>query len=429
MKIKILILAIIVAVVLIFVFNPFADSENVQSTPFRTSTKTVERGNLIIAINSTGIVEPIQTVELKSKASGEIVEFPFEEGDIVTEGQQIVRLDPITAQNDFDQAQADLEVARVALSQAIKQADRQKQMYDQGLISELDYENVLLAKEQANSNLIKTTTALEDARVRLSDTAIESPINGIILQKSVEEGQIIASGISAASGGTTIATVADMSRVSVRTSVDEVDIGQIRAGQKAVVIAESYPDREIDGEVIRIHPLAKVEQNVTTFDVTIEVDNDERLLMAGMNAGVEIIAGFKENILLVPREALTDKRTISRMVGMGSSGRGNRQGGGNRPNRPGHPGGETGNKSGHPGEGSKKPANPTKIVIAIVNGEQEPRQVEIGLANFEQAEIISGLAEGDTVLTTVSSKALQDREKFLERIRGWNQIPGMRKKK
>jgi HlyD family secretion protein len=320
MKKLVLSAMVIIIIVIVFIFNPFKSAIDSQGAPFQLSTATVQRGNLIIAISSTGIIEPIQTIELKSKASGEIIDFPFEEGDKVTKGQQIVRLDPTTAKNEFDQAQADLEVATVALSQAEKQTDRQKQLYDQGLISELDYENALLTKEQANSNLIKAKTTLDDARERLSDTVIESPINGIILVKYVEEGQIIASGISAVSGGTAIAAVADMSKVSVRTSVDEVDIGQIQIGQKATVIAESYPDREFQGEVKRIHPQATVEQNVTTFDVTIEVDNSDGLLMAGMNASVEIVAGYKENVLLVPREALTDTRTIARMIGVNPNG-------------------------------------------------------------------------------------------------------------
>jgi len=188
--------------------------------------------------------------------------------------------------------------------------------------------------------------------------------------------------------------------------------------QKATVIAETYPDREFHGEVLQIHPLAKVEQNVTTFDVTIEVDNSEGLLMAGMNASVEIIAGFRENALLVPREALTDARTIARMVGFNPMGAGQR-GDMRRP--------EGGRPSGGPPAGmtSDRSSNPKRMVIVIANGKEEPRDVEIGLSNFEKAEILSGLAEGDTVLTTVTSKALQDREAFLQRIREHSQIPGM----
>lgn len=415
------IIAVIVITVVIAVwlfFNPFKKSENPNDGPTQRSTAVAQRGNLTIAINSTGVIEPTLTVELKSKASGEIIELPVEEGDIVKKGELIARLDQKTAQNEFDQAQADLEVAQVSLSQAEKQLQRQKQMYERGLISELDYENAVLANEQANSNLVRAKTALEDAKEKLSDTIIKSPIDGIVLQKLVEKGQIIASGISAVTGGTTIAMVADMSRAYVKTSVDEVDIGQIAPKQKATVIAEGYPDREFYGEVLRIHPLAKVEQNVTTFDVTIEVDNSEGLLMAGMNASVEIIAGFRENVLLVPREALTDIRSIARMVGF------NPMGTGQRANTR-RPQGEPPTGGPPPGMMANKSTNPKRMVIVISGGQEEPREVEIGLSNFEKAEILSGLTEGDTVLTTVTSKALEDREAFLQRIREHSQIPGM----
>ena len=419
MKKYFLIAIAMIIVIVIVLINPFKSSEVTQASPTQNTTAVVQRGELIIAINSTGVIEPVQTVELKSKASGEIINFPLDEGDPVKKGQIIAKLDPVDVQNEYDQAEADLEVAKVALSQADKQADRQKQLYGDGLISELDYENSLLAKEQANSTLIKTQTTLDNAKERLQDTQIESPIDGIILQKNVEEGQIIASGISAVSGGTAIASVADMSEVLVRASVDEVDIGQVKAGQKATVIAESYPDREFQGVVARVHPQAKVDQNVTTFDVTIDVDNSDGLLMAGMNASVEIIAGYEENILLVPREALTDARAIARMVGASPMPQGGPGGGQGGMRQGGHSGGP-----GNSGNGGKA-EHPTKMVIVVKDGKQEPRQVEIGISNFEKAQVLSGLAEGDTVLTTVTSKALADRQDMLERMRSWNRLPGM----
>jgi len=419
MKKIVIILIIVITVILYFVLNPFEKPNDYQDKSVRTSTSPVKRGNLIVAVNSNGIVEPILTVELKSKASGEIIELSIEEGDFVKKGQLIARLDAATAENDFSQAKADVEVARVALSQAKKQAERQEQLYNQGLISELDFDSAMLAKEQANSRLVQAEVALEYAKERLSDTVIKSPIDGIVLIKYVEKGQIIASGISNVSGGTTIAAIADMSKVYVRTSVDEVDIGQIAPAQKATVNAESYPDREFYGEVLRIHPQAKVEQNVTTFDVTIEVDNSEGLLMSGMNASVEIIAGYKENVLLIPREALTDIKTIARIAGVNP---GNAEG----PHKSKKPE-RTALQPGFHKKQPQKKSNPTRMVIVVVNGQQEPRQIEIGMSNFEQAEVLSGLVEGDTVLTTVTSKALRDREAFLERVRGWNQLPGMKK--
>jgi HlyD family secretion protein len=424
-------IAIIILVVAaaIIIWRPFGNADTDSPKPTTVSTAIVKRGDLTIAVNSTGIVEPIARIELKSKASGEIIELPVEEGDRVSRGQLIARLDATTAESDHQQALADLEVAKVALEQATRQEVRQKQMFERGLISELDYDGALLAKEEANSAVVRAKSTLESSRERLEDTVIKSPIDGIVLEKHVEKGQIIASGISAVSGGTIIATVADLSRAYVRTSVDEVDIGQIKPGQIATIIAESYPDREFSGEVLRIHPLAKTEQNVTIFEVTTQIDNSEGLLMAGMNANVEITAGHMENVLIIPREALTDMRSIARLAGAGGNGgqRGGLQATAMRQ--------QTGDRqSGRPGgavQGGNREStgqNAGKMVIVILNGKQEPKQVEMGISNFEEAEIVSGLSEGDTVLTSVTSKALQDREEMLERMRSWNQIPGMERR-
>ena len=389
-------------------------------TRLRSQHRLLKRITSPITVSSTGIVQPVLTVDLKSKASGEIIELPIEEGDYVKKGDLIAKLDAKTTKNIHDQAVADLEVAKKNLSMMKKESERQQELYDKKLISELAYENSLLEKERANSSLVKAKTNLEDAKERLSDTVIKSPIDGIVLKKFVEKGQIIASGISAVSGGTTIAAVADLSKASIRTSVDEVDIGQIEPGQDAIVIAESFPDRTFRGQVLRVHPQANVTQNVTTFDVTIEVDNSDKLLMAGMNASVDITAGFVENALLVPREALTDMRNIVRMVG-GMPGGGNRRPGGNNSGM--RQGG--GQNSGQPHGEKAKSKKPSKMIIVIKNGEEIPQRVELGLSNFEMAEVLSGVEEGDTVLTTITSKALQDREAFLERMRRWSSIPGM----
>lgn len=419
-KKRLLPLSILLVLLLLYFLRPSGEPENPSASSPGISTSVVRRGDLTVTVNTTGIIEPITTVDIKSKASGEIIELSVEEGDSVVKGQIIARLDDMIARNAYRQAQADLEVAKVALSQALKQAKRQEELYAQNLLSEFDYEAALLEKEQANSNLAAAEVRMEDAREQLSDTVIESPIDGIILRKYVEKGQIIASGISEVSGGTTIVSIADMSRVYVKASVDEVDIGLISPGQKAIVIAETYPDREFRGEVLRIHPQAVIEQNVTTFDVTIEVDNAEGLLLSGMNASIEIIAGYKDNILIVPREALTDARTIARLL----EGRQNQADGASSTAVP---GGRM-NVPDREAQDHAASGKPVRMVLALENGKLTPRQVVIGLSSFEEAEIVSGIAEGDTVLTTVTSKALEDREEFVGRMRSRNQLPGMEKK-
>lgn len=431
--VTIIIVCLLVVGAAYLIFGSRKPTPPAGSSYSRTSISVVKRGDLLVTVSSTGVIEPILAVDLKSKASGEIIELPIEEGDRVAKGQLVARLDASTARNDFEQKSADLEVAKVSLSQATKQAERQNQLFEQGLISELDYENAVLAKEQANSNLIRAATALEDSRERLAETTIRSPIDGIVLKKYVEIGQIIASGISAVSGGTTIATVADMSKVYVRTAVDEVDIGQIKIGMEAVVVPESYPDRRFKGNVIRIVPLAKSEQNVTTFDVTVLVDNSEGLLMAGMNSSVEIFAGHKENILLVPREALLDPAAATLFAAVSRD-----DSGAARQKSPDNPGNArrrlrsqtTDISGGRSAAGAVSETNrPLKMVIVQKNGQQIPTPVEIGLSNFEFAEALSGVAEGDTILITVTSKALKDREAFMQRMREMNQVMGVERRR
>ena len=131
-----------------------------------------------------------------------------------------------------------------------------------------------------------------------------APIDGIILQKYVEEGQIIASGVSNVSGGTPIVDIADMNSVYIEAGIDEIDIGKILAGQSATIIAEAYPNIKFRGKIVRIAPEAKIEQNVTLFDVIVEVVNTEGKLKSGMNTSIEITIKKEENVLLVPTAAL-----------------------------------------------------------------------------------------------------------------------------
>jgi HlyD family secretion protein len=160
------------------------------------------RGDLTVSISAVGAVEPIHAIEIKSKASGEIIELAFEEGDFVSEGELLVRLDPTTVRNEYDQAKADFEVAQVTLEQRGKDLKRQKDLYDRGLISETDYDAARLSYEEANSQHVRARAALSTNTERLEDTEIRSPISGLVLSRQVEEGQIISSGTSSVTGGT-----------------------------------------------------------------------------------------------------------------------------------------------------------------------------------------------------------------------------------
>jgi hypothetical protein len=159
---------------------------------------------------------------------------------------------------------------------------------------------------RAKAQLVKAKAALSSADERLRDTRIVAPIAGIILTKNIEQGQIISSGVSNVGGGTLIATIANMDNVHIVTNVDEVDIGRVQVGQRASVKADAHPDDTFFGEIIRISPQGKTQQNVTTFNVIVLVPNIGGKLKAGMSASVDIEIFNRPQVLLIPNEALKD---------------------------------------------------------------------------------------------------------------------------
>jgi HlyD family secretion protein len=401
-------------------------------------TYTVARGDLNATVSATGKIQPIDQVEVKSKASGQIMAMPVEEGDIVAKGALIARIDETDARNTYEQAAADLDVAKATVAQTAGNVKRQEEMFKRGLLSQAEMDQVRLEEVRAKAQLVKAETELATMEVRLKDSIVRSPISGIVLQKNVEEGQIIASGINSVSGGTLIATVARMDSMYVYAEVDEVDIGQVRIGQQARVTPDAFPEEVFWGSVLRISPLAKVEQNVTTFNVTVIVANTNRKLKAGMNATVDLTIADKREVLLVAKEAVKDFAEIrAQMMAMNaadsSSGPGR---GGNVPNDSGRaawraraaqqggmPGGEGGPRFGD-GMRMTNGGAPRKFVLVKTESGYRPRPVELGVSNLDYAEVTSGLEEGETVLVFSTSRAAAARQEFMNRFRSMNSFGG-----
>lgn len=399
----------VLAVVVIVVGYPllFRGKKEAEKNPFAVTTQEmVKRGDLTVSVTATGKIEPIRTVELRSKASGEIIKMLVEEGDFVKKGQVICELEQTTASNDYEQAKADLEVAKVNLEIADKELQRQQGLYAQKLISDQELESSRLKYEQAKSQSVKAEANLSSAKERLDDTVIRSPMDGVMIKRYVEEGQVIASGISNVSGGTLIAVVGELNSVYIQADVDETDIGKVALGQPVKVIADAYSEKEFYGTVLRIAPMGAEVQNVTTFKVTAQVNNPQRLLKAGMNANVEIVAADLKNVLLLPVEAVKEAGEVTQFL---PAARGNGQG-------------QAAAKL------PKMNLNPKqKYVLALRDGSPTPLPVEIGVSNLDFVELKSGLSEGDSVLTVSVSQMMQDREAWKERMSRWRQLPGVKK--
>ncbi len=262
------------------------------------TTVTAEVKDITSAVAATGTIEPIRVIDVKSQASGEVREVAVELGDDVERGALLVRIDPRDVRNSYNQAVADLDVAEARYTVAQRKLERTADLRVSQVVTEEEYETALIEDANAKAALVKAQTNLELAEDRLNDVAVGAPITGTVVEKTVEEGQIITSA-KEMTGGTILLRMADLNEVQVRTLVDETDIGVIEAGLEATIKVEAYPDREFTGTVLQVEPQAVVEQNVTLFAVLTRIQNREGLLKPGMNADVEIVIGAREGVLAI----------------------------------------------------------------------------------------------------------------------------------
>ena len=292
-----------------FIFSACSSEHKSEQTTFYKK-ETVEQKNLELTIEASGVIEAISSVEIKSKASGEILYLGAEVGDYIEKGSMLGQIDQRTPTNILDQSKSDLEAAKVRLENAESQYKRGKELHSQGSVSEKDFEDIQESLAQAKSTLVRTQVTYDNAKIALDDTVVRSPVDGTIISRPVEVGQVISSPTAAVGGGTVLMTMADLSKVRVRALVDEIDVGRVSIGQVVSIKVAAYRDKEFFGTVAKIEPLAKIEQNVTTFPVLIDINNDDNLLLLGMNTDVVIEVLNKDVSISVPTMSLRTRKDI-----------------------------------------------------------------------------------------------------------------------
>jgi HlyD family secretion protein len=395
MKKVIIPVAVIAIVVIIFAIRMRGGGE--ETPELRYEVAAAEVRPLWVKVSATGLVQPFVEVEVKSKASGVVTELPLEAGDPVSKGEVIARLDPVEILNQLEREEAALAVARQNVRVQEEEVHRAEELGKSGLVSERDLEAARLELERARSDEVARRISVADVKKRLDDTVLRSPIDGIVLEKRVEVGQVISSGVSNVSGGTTLAVVADLRKVFVTADVDETDIGRVKEGLAVEVVPDAYPSKTFHGVVERINPKSKVVQNVTTFEVMTVVENMEDLLKAGMNANVDIVIAGRDDALVVPRKAVQqagEAMAIAHIMGIAPE---------------------------------KEEMNPRSRFVFVKSSETfEMRQVNVGLFDWNQYEVTGGLTEGEEVAVFLASQALQHSREFADRIRG-RSMPGFRK--
>ena len=287
--------------------------------PASYDAAAVETRSIEVTVDAAGVVEPESTVEVKSKASGEVLAVHGETGDVVEAGHLLIEIDKRTPRNRLSETEAALSAAQARRQIAQTQMERAAALFKSQTLTQADYEQTQLEFANAESQVVSTKVAVENARITLDDTDVRAPITGTIIEKTVEPGTVIASTTQNVSGGTTLMKMADLTTVQVRTRVDETDIGKIQPGMHTRVTVAAYPNQPFDGEVLKIEPQAIVEQNVTMFSVLIKIANRGGLLKPGMNADVQIQIANRENVPAVPTAALradTDVTLTAAMLGV-----------------------------------------------------------------------------------------------------------------
>ena len=357
---------------------------------------SVSEKKLEVSIEASGIIEAISSVEIKSKASGEILYLGAEVGDTVEKGSMLGQIDQRTPKNILDQSASDLEASKVRLDNAKSQFERGSELHSKGSISDKDYEDIQENLAQAKSTVVRTEVSYENAKIALDDTVVRSPVAGTIISRPVEVGQVISSPTMAVGGGTILMTLADLSKVRVRALVDEIDVGKVSIGQVVSIKVAAYRDKEFFGTVAKIEPLAKVDQNVTTFPVLIDIDNDENLLLLGMNTDVVIEILNKDVSMTAPFMSLRTRKDIYSAATILNI----------------------------PKETvdsflleKVKGENFNKFIV-IKESKKGPQLswVEIGVSDLSNVEIISGLSQGDTVFILPSKSLYDYQQRFNQRV-------------
>ena len=457
-------LALVAVVVVGFLARGIFKPKPKVAVPF----ETVERRDITMTVEATGTVEPVDLVEVKSKASGQILKMPVQVGSVVKRGDLLAQIDKVDVQNQYDQAAAALRAAQTKSTISKAQADRADQLFAGQVITAEEHEAATLDLANARSQLVKASTDLDIARQKLADATVRAPVSGTIIAAPVTVGQVISSATSSVSGGTTLLQMADLSRVRIRALVSETDIGSLHPGQSASVSVDAYPQRPFRGSVEKIEPQAVVQQSVTMFPVLVSISNEAGILLPGMNGEVTVVVDERTGVPAVPLDAVRTMRelpTVAKSLGLdadslqavlrtmraqrgagGAGGAGGRDslrvaadgqsgrtGRGGRGGRGGGTGGggwrnRAGGGAGGAGGGGARAAAQTMIAMVKVEKGIELRIVRVGLSDFDYGEVLSGLKEGDEVamlsVAQIQAQRAENISQIRERVSGMGGLGG-----
>jgi HlyD family secretion protein len=349
-------------------------------------TAKVERGDILDTITATGNINAVTTVSVGSQISGTISNLFVDYNSRVSKGQVIARIDPrlleaavLQARGAFENAKASLEKAKVSVTDANRTYRRNLELVKDGFVAQSDvdaaqtaYEQAVASQKSADASVMQATGSLNVAQANLEYATIRSPVDGIVISRSVDVGQTVAASFQTP---TLFSIAQDLTKMQIDTNVDESDIGRASKGQAVTFTVDAWPNRLFTGEVTQVRNAPIVTQNVVTYNVVILVDNRDLLLKPGMTTNVTILVNKYENILKVPNAALRYRPADK---SKGNAGKGASKG---------------------------KEASGQRVYRVGKDSELAPVSVKTGVSDGSFTELASGdLKEGDVLVIDETSK-------------------------
>ena len=362
----------------------------------QVTTDTLSRGAIVNVISATGTLEAVETVLVGTQVSGTVQSLHADFNSIVKKGQLLAKLDPSLILADIERAnanlasaEADVERIRVAANDAERKLARARELFERQLIPANELDAAEMARRTSEAQLkggmaqvTQARAAVEQSRVNLQKTVITSPINGIVISRSVDVGQTVAASLQAP---TLFTIAADLSQMQLKASIDESDLGSIKNAQEVTFRVDAFPNDVFRGTVkqVRLNPV--IEQNVVTYAAIISAPNPELKLKPGMTANLTVEVARRDNVLRVPGTALRFKPTAAVLEAIGE------------PLADGAPA----SGAARPAGTSGRTASANEATVWVYDGERlRPVRVRLGISDSTFTEIVeSDLPEGTRLVT------------------------------
>ena len=289
----------VVAVTVIFALVKCTGGKKEEKISFDTAK--VEKTNIQTSITATGTIEPVTSVTVGTQVSGIVSHLYVDYNSVVKKGQVIAELDRTNLISELNTAKANLSSAQSSLNYQLNNYNRYKELHEKGLVSADEFESARLQYLQAKEQVNTSKESLQRAQTNLGYATITSPIDGVILSKSVEEGQTVAASFNTPE---LFVIAQDLTDMRVIADIDEADIGGVKEGQRVSFTVDAFPDDQFEGRVTQVRQQATTESNVVTYEVVISAPNNDLKLKPGLTANVTIFTLEKNDVLAVPAKAL-----------------------------------------------------------------------------------------------------------------------------